>query len=58
MMKKIYIKPKMQVVMIRQQGHLMTGSNKYLNYDFNKFDNQDEKLDFNFNGFDDDDPDF
>lgn len=57
-MKKIYSKPEMQVITIQQQGHLLAGSSKFYKYEFNKFENKDEKLEFKFDGFDDDEYDY
>jgi len=57
-MKLLYIKPEMQVVTIQQQGHLLAGSDKFYKYEFNKFENKDEKLEFKFDGFDDDEYDY
>ena len=57
-MKKIYSKPEMRVVTIQQQGHLLAGSSKFYKYEFNKFENKDEKLEFKFDGFDDDEYDY
>ena len=57
-MKLLYIKPEMQVITIQQQSYLLAGSDKFYKYEFNKFENKDEKLEFKFDGFDDDEYDY
>ena len=56
-MKKTYTKPEMQVIMIQQQGCLLTDSGKNNRYIINRIENEDEMIRFKDGGFDDDEED-